>query len=582
MKKLKLNNIKLSVKMIFTLIIPVASLILITGIFVRYIDKVNNHLITSLYEENHLSQYWLYNADRDFYQALVAQMEMEKSTDAESLKKSKDSFLENYKQTIERVHKARNILYKDKEKFANMKHKDSKLTIVQLFDNFDEDFANWSKLFDVNKNVLSNKVKYQENFDMARECINQIEEIMDDYNKSIMAQSNTNVRSIINIIIIISALTILISILLGVYLINNVKKRTKTAVGLMNKTAEYDLKYDKSYEKYIIEKDEFAEIINAEIGVRREMRSIVESVVDETEGLKTTIKETNKSVSYLKGELEDISSTTEELSAGMEETAASTQEMSSTTTEMEKALNNIASKALEGSKSVGDISKRAHELKENFSVSYNNAEEVMDSVRVKLEKSLLQSKAVEQINELTDSILQITSQTNLLALNASIEAARAGEAGKGFAVVAEEIRKLAENSKVTVNKIQEITKVVINSVEGLSDNSNELLQFVEEEVNNDYRTMLEATDQYKLDADLVNEIVSDFSATSEELLSSIQNMVMTMNSVAEATNEGAIGTGNIAEKVASIVNRANELVKIIDSTNEGSDNLYKMVSKFNV
>jgi hypothetical protein len=87
--------------------------------------------------------------------------------------------------------------------------------------------------------------------------------------------------------------------------------------------------------------------------------------------------------------------------------------------------------------------------------------------------------------------------------------------------------------------IQEITKVVTNSVENLSDNSNELLQFVEKDVNNDYRTMLDATDQYKLDIDFVNDMVTDFSATSEELLSSIQNMVMSMSSIAEATNEGS-------------------------------------------
>jgi methyl-accepting chemotaxis protein len=195
---------------------------------------------------------------------------------------------------------------------------------------------------------------------------------------------------------------------------------------------------------------------------------------------------------------------------------------------------------------------------------------------------LEQSKAVQQINDLTNSVLQITSQTNLLALNAAIEAARAGEAGRGFAVVADEIRKLAETSKETVTQIQDITKVVTNSVVNLSDNSNELLRFVQNDVSKDYQTMLEATDQYKLDANLVSEIVSDFSATSEELLASIQNMVSTMNSIAEATNEGAAGTTNIAQKVTSVVNKAGEVTESIHSTGEGSDALNEMVSKFTI
>ena len=62
--------------------------------------------------------------------------------------------------------------------------------------------------------------------------------------------------------------------------------------------------------------------------------------------------------------------------------------------------------------------------------------------KTELEQAIVEAKVVEQINVLSESIMDITSQTNLLALNAAIEAARAGEAGKGFSVVAEEMRKL--------------------------------------------------------------------------------------------------------------------------------------------
>jgi methyl-accepting chemotaxis protein len=582
MKKFKLNNIKLSVKMIVSLIIPVTSMILITTISSRYINKIHDGLIQSVYEETHQSEYWLFNADRDFYQALVDQMNMEKATDQKILDEAKKSYLDNHQQTIERVHKARDIIYKDKAKFEKLKHKKSNLTMTQLFDGFDKDFANWSKLFDPDKNVVSNKTEYINNFNMARGKINEIEEIMDEYNLQVISESKALVKSINSVLIAISSVTICLTALLGLYLIINVKRRTNITVGLMKKTESFDLKYDKSYEKYLLEKDEFADIINAEIKVRGEIRNIIGKVVEETEGLKAAVNLTDDNMTYLENQIEDISATTEELSAGMEETAASTEEMTATTSEVEKALNDIASKALIGSKSVEEINKRAYELKDNFSFSYNNAIQILNSVKVKLEQSLIQSKAVEQINELTESILQITSQTNLLALNAAIEAARAGEAGRGFAVVADEIRKLAETSKETVTQIQEITKVVTNSVENLSDNSNELLKFVENDVTKDYKTMLGATDQYKLDADLMNDLVSDFSATSEELLSSIQNMVLTMNSIAEATNEGAIGTTNIAQKATLVVNKANEVMESINSTEAGANNLNEMVSKFHV
>lgn len=582
MKKWKLNNIKLSVKMIFSLIIPIASLILISCISIKYINQIHNGLIKNIYEETHMSEYWLLNADRDFYQALTDQMEMESTSDPKALKDAKASYLENQKQTIDRVHKARDIIYSDKAKFENMKHKDSNLTLIQLFDSFDKDFSNWSKLFDPDKNILINKAEYLKNFDLARERINQIEGIMDDYNSSVISESRSLVNSIINIILIISLCTIFLSILLGSYLIINIKKRTNVSIALMKKTAKFDLKYDKSYERYLSEKDEFAEIINAESNIRSEFSSIIKKVVEETIVLKDAIKTVNENIFSLKDEIEDISSTTEELSAGMEETAASTQETTAASSEIEKHIESISSKAVLGSKSVESINERASKLKNDFSISHNNTSEMLNMVKEKLKNSLTQSKSVNQINELSDSILEITAQTNLLALNASIEAARAGEAGKGFAVVADEIRNLAETSRASVSEIQKITKVVIDCVENLTSNSNELLNFVENDVTCDYQTMLDATDQYKLDADLVNDLVNNFSSTSKELVSSVENIVLTMNGIAEATNEGALGTSNIAEKVSSVVSNANEIKESINSTEEGFNALNNMISKFNV
>lgn len=582
MKEFKLNNIKLNVKMIFILIIPLASIMLITGIAYMDISKIESDLIKSIYAETYQSNTLLLNADRDFYQSLVAQMDMENAKDAESLKTAKAAYTENCQQTLERVHNAKDIISKNQAKFANLRHKDSNLTAFQLFDAFDKDFSNWSSLFDPEKNLLSNKTEYLKTFNSARDRINQIEEIMDKYSTAMIDESNSNVKTTKIILFSISGFTLLLSALLGLYLISNVKTRTRAAVSLIKKTANFDLEHDKNYEKYLGEKDEFGEIINAEADVRNEFRSIIGEVVNQTDSLKAAISFTNENMSHLEKDIEDISATTEELAAGMEETSASTEEMTATASEIEKSLNDMASKAHQGSKSVEDINKRAAELKENFSYSYDNSLKVMNNVKEKLEESLVQSKAVQQINELTNSILQITSQTNLLALNAAIEAAKAGEAGRGFAVVADEIRKLAENSKTTVTQIQEITGVVTNSVEALSDNSNELLKFVENDVNKDYQLMLNATDQYKLDANLVNEIVGDFSATSKELLSSIENMVLAMDSIATATGEGAASTTNIAQKTTSVVDKTNEVIESINSTEEGANSLNEMVSKFNI
>lgn len=137
--------------------------------------------------------------------------------------------------------------------------------------------------------------------------------------------------------------------------------------------------------------------------------------------------------------------------------------------------------------------------------------------------------------------MSITGQTNKLDLNASIEAARAGEAERGFAVVASEIGNFAEQSKQTVVQIQNVTEKVTAAVENLSNDSKRLLEFVGTDVVSGYDMFDEVALAYNQDAEEIDALISDFSASSEELPASIDNVLTAMNEITNATNEGAKG-----------------------------------------
>lgn len=90
-------------------------------------------------------------------------------------------------------------------------------------------------------------------------------------------------------------------------------------------------------------------------------------------------------------------------------------------------------------------------------------------------------KVASEINSVMELIKAIAGQTNLLGLNAAIEAARAGTAGLGFSVVAQEIRKLSENSRETVGKIEQFTALIRKSVDGTVSMGSETLSTVEQQ-----------------------------------------------------------------------------------------------------
>ncbi|OPJ61560.1 methyl-accepting chemotaxis protein [Clostridium oryzae] len=388
-----------------------------------------------------------------------------------------------------------------------------------------------------------------------------------------------NYYGILRFVLVVAFLALLILVIVIGTFVTYVTKGLKYAEDHLKLIADGNLS-EEIHEKYFKMHDDIGRIVQSMAQMQASLRNIIGRVNSETIEVVNTFEIVKEDMSTLGTKINNVSATTQELSAGMEEMAASAEEMNASAVEVKNAVENVTYKAQDGLNTSKEIFERASKLKSVAEEASRSAIDVGQRLDIKLREAIDQVKAVEKIDSLTEEILQITSQTNLLALNASIEAARAGEAGKGFAVVANEINDLAENSKNTAMEIQDISNLVLTSVENLKNSAEEMMNFIQRQVVTDYREFVESGEQYKRDAKMVEELVSDFSATSEELLASIHDIMLTVDHVATASNEGAVGATDIAQDTASINGLSEQVIESTDLSKERLDKLTELVSIF--
>ena len=310
-------------------------------------------------------------------------------------------------------------------------------------------------------------------------------------------------------------------------------------------------------------KDETEQIMKATISVKNQIREIILTTKNESNGIKTISDEVYGKMSNLNENIADISSATSEVLLQAKKASELTGEINSTGEELGGVIEALAHKATDAAIQSTESRERARQMHDTSVESNNQANEIYNNTKDELELAIERSRAVEEISLLTEEILAISSQTNLLALNASIEAARAGEAGRGFAVVADEIRALADNTKLAVDKIKTVTQTIVESVNNLATNSKTLLDFMNEKVVADYEKMIDIAKRYEEDSIFYNDISSDLGASSEEM-SANMNMIVT-------------DLVQIDEMVAAITSRMSDIELAASSSGANSDTVLEQV-----
>lgn len=328
--------------------------------------------------------------------------------------------------------------------------------------------------------------------------------------------------------------------------------------------------------------DELGTLAKSINSMQLSLKNIIKGIIIETDNVNKALGVSNNSISLLNKNVKNVTVTVEDLSAGVEETAASTYEINSFSKQIEQAVNIISDKAQKGAISAEEISRKAIALKDKSLLLRDEAGKTHIKIKASMDEALNKIKEVEKIKTLTAAILEISSQTNLLALNAAIEAARAGEAGKGFSVVADQIRKLAEDSKNTVNQIQETANAIFTAVNNLAAISKQTLSYIETNVVDNYKESAIIGDNYGKDAVYISNLVADLNATAQEISASIKTVSESINDVSKASSAGANETNEIADKVLKIKEQASNVNTETYNVQHSAEHLKQIVSKFNI
>ena len=327
-------------------------------------------------------------------------------------------------------------------------------------------------------------------------------------------------------------------------------------------------------------KDEIGQLASGINNFIETLQGIMVRITDNSNRLEEIVGSVTGSVATANESSTDISAVMEELSASMEEVSATVANINSSAEVVNDNVEELAGASTDLYDYATDMQKRASELEKNAVVSKQNATDMIENILATLSKGIEDSKSIDQINGLTGEILSISSQTNLLALNASIEAARAGEAGKGFAVVADEIRQLAENSKNTANNIQYINELVTVAVKELIKNSNELVDYINNNVLPDYENLVASGKQYNEDAMHVNDVVGQFNVMSGELSGLVKSITDSIDGISTAVEESANGISTAANNTGELVRDINRITEEMDSNNEVANLLKKETEIF--
>lgn len=396
--------------------------------------------------------------------------------------------------------------------------------------------------------------------------------------KEILNSIRQNMINTLSLIIIIGLAVTIVGYVVARVLIKPLDKLTEYVKNLEN----LDFRMNDEFSSICLREDETGIIGHA-----------IQKMMESIKLLNQQLGETSKSIYNGTNKLEQIinqveqhsianSSASEELAANMQETVVTTENIEKDIEGISKRIADISCKSQDSSDLSKDIKNRADEFKTVSNEIVTDINQVYCEIKEKVEQTLIHIDKVSQINEMSESIANISRQTSLLALNASIEAARAGEAGKGFSVVASEIGDLATKSTQTTKEISSVADDVMMVVKEMEACMKKTLTFFDQNILKAFDEIDDNVNRYSIEAGKIykgNEQIRENISELNEEMGKVLELVSDIRGTIEV---GSRAIGDIAEKNQDIVMIMKETDSIVHDNNKNIEKMEIEMKKLTI
>jgi methyl-accepting chemotaxis protein len=333
---------------------------------------------------------------------------------------------------------------------------------------------------------------------------------------------------------------------------------------------------------FLERKDEIGILSRASIKLKESMTEIIEKINDNTKRLMESSDTLSSTAEEMSRELESINNSVNEINLSITNTSATTEEVSASAQEVNDTIQYISQRALESNNNANIIKEKAFTVQNDANNSYNEIDTTYTEKASSIMKAIEKGKVFDEIRLMADTITGIADQTNLLALNAAIEAARAGEQGKGFAVVSEEIRKLATEASSAASNVKATIKSVQEAYSELSQESNNILEFIQNSVKKKFLHFKEAGEQYYTDSEQISVFSGELAKMTKSITNTLEMVNDAVQNVAENSSKGTEDTSAIVDSVSQSVNDMEKIYTVIKKQVELSNSLNELIKKFTI